>query len=507
MREFKLEKGHGFADYLLFVDGKAVGVLEAKPAGHTLTASRSRRRSTSRACRRRSQPRSSRCRSSTSPPATRRSSSTSSTPSRARAQSSRSTGRRRSRVAGRRHARRLGQAVRWVLHRRRRHQALVAPRAPAGDAAGRDARPLAEQGAGHRQPGAVPVRRPAARAHPDGDRARARRSWRSPTLYRLIKFGGARRVLFLVDRANLGEQAEKEFQGYRTPDDNRKFTELYNVQRLTSNTIGASSKVVITTIQRLYSMLKGEPDLDPEAEEQLAVRRRPGAARRSRCRSSTTAAIPPEFFDVIFIDECHRSHLLALAAGAGVLRRLPDRPDGDAGQAHLRLLRPEPRDGVRPRAGRGRRRQRGLRGLPDPHADHGAGLHHRGRAGHDGRATATGRRARCAGKPPTRTSPTTAERPRPRRRRQGPDPAHRPHVPRQAAAPRSSPAAPRCRRPSSSPRTTATPRTSSRSSARSSAGGTTSARRSPTRRRARSPPTSSRTSATATTRASPSPWT
>ena len=57
--------------------------------------------------------------------------------------------------------------------------------------------------------------------------------------YRLIKFGGARRVLFLVDRANLGEQAEKEFQGYRTPDDNRKFTELYNVQRLTSNTIGA----------------------------------------------------------------------------------------------------------------------------------------------------------------------------------------------------------------------------------------------------------------------------
>jgi integrase len=88
--------------------------------------------------------------------------------------------------------------------------------------------------------------------------------------YRLIKFGGARRVLFLVDRTNLGEQAEKEFQGFRTPDDNRKFTELYNVQRLTSNTIGASSKVVITTIQRLYSMLKGEPDFDPEAARELA---------------------------------------------------------------------------------------------------------------------------------------------------------------------------------------------------------------------------------------------
>jgi len=86
-------------------------------------------------------------------------------------------------------------------------------------------------------------------------------------VYRLIKYGGARRVLFLVDRSNLAEQAEKEFQGYRAPDVNRKFTELYNVQRLTSNTIMDSSRVVITTIQRVYSMLKGEPDLDPALEE------------------------------------------------------------------------------------------------------------------------------------------------------------------------------------------------------------------------------------------------
>jgi type I restriction enzyme, R subunit len=43
------------------------------------------------------------------------------------------------------------------------------------------------------------------------------------SIYRLIKFGGARRVLFLVDRTNLGNQAEKEFEGYRTPDDHRKF--------------------------------------------------------------------------------------------------------------------------------------------------------------------------------------------------------------------------------------------------------------------------------------------
>src|SRR6185503_13612484 len=125
------------------------------------------------------------------------------------------------------------------------------------------------------------------------------------SIYRLIKFGGARRVLFLVDRANLGEQAEKEFQGFRTPDDNRKFNELYNVQRLTSNTIGSSSKVVISTIQRLYSILKGEPELDPEAEEHSDLDG--GPEPKEPMPVVYNAAVPPEFFDVIFIDECHRS--------------------------------------------------------------------------------------------------------------------------------------------------------------------------------------------------------
>jgi type I restriction enzyme R subunit len=55
------------------------------------------------------------------------------------------------------------------------------------------------------------------------------------SIYRLVKHAGARRVLFLVDRANLGRQALREFQQCVTPDDGRKFTELYNVQRLTSN--------------------------------------------------------------------------------------------------------------------------------------------------------------------------------------------------------------------------------------------------------------------------------
>lgn len=76
--------------------------------------------------------------------------------------------------------------------------------------------------------------------------------------YRLIKHAGARRILFLVDRNNLGRQAYREFQGFDTPDDGRKFAELYNVQHLQSRHIDNVSRVCISTIQRVYSILKGE---------------------------------------------------------------------------------------------------------------------------------------------------------------------------------------------------------------------------------------------------------
>src|SRR5207237_6402790 len=121
------------------------------------------------------------------------------------------------------------------------------------------------------------------------------------SIYRVSVLGGARLVLLLVDRSNLGEQAEKEFQGFRTPDDNRKFTELYGVQRLASNTIGSSSKVVISTIQRLYSVLKGEPDLDPELEEHTPLDDGAGLSKEP-LPVVYNMAIPPEFFDIIFID-------------------------------------------------------------------------------------------------------------------------------------------------------------------------------------------------------------
>ena len=125
--------------------------------------------------------------------------------------------------------------------------------------------------------------------------------------YRLIKFGGAHRVLFLVDRGNLGRQAFKEFQAYTTPDDGRKFTELYNVARLTTNKIDPVSRVVITTIQRLYSILKGEPTYDEDLEEGSAFTGSGSAAVRQPPPVTYSPYVPPEFFDVMIIDECHRS--------------------------------------------------------------------------------------------------------------------------------------------------------------------------------------------------------
>lgn len=126
-------------------------------------------------------------------------------------------------------------------------------------------------------------------------------------VYRLIKHAGARRVLFLVDRGNLGRQAEGEFKNYVTPDDGRKFSELYNVQRLVANTIDPVSRVCISTIQRLYAMLRGE-DLKEEVDEHSGFE--VGAAMgkdKGPLPVVYNPFVPIEAFDFVVVDECHRS--------------------------------------------------------------------------------------------------------------------------------------------------------------------------------------------------------
>ena len=125
--------------------------------------------------------------------------------------------------------------------------------------------------------------------------------------YRLIRYGGADRVLFLVDRINLGEQARDEFRSYVTPDDGRKFSELYNIQLLRSNQIDPAAKVVITTIQRLYSILRGETEFDEALETESAFETQIRADDEPAKEVAYQPAVPIETFDFIFTDECHRS--------------------------------------------------------------------------------------------------------------------------------------------------------------------------------------------------------
>jgi type I restriction enzyme R subunit len=123
-------------------------------------------------------------------------------------------------------------------------------------------------------------------------------------IYRLLKFAGARCVLFLVDRGNLGDQTLKEFQQYTSPYNNFKFTEEYIIQRLTSNTLDTTARVCICTIQRMYSMLKGKElpeDLEEESVDKL------GGLFKQPEPIEYSPAIPIESFDVIVTDECHRS--------------------------------------------------------------------------------------------------------------------------------------------------------------------------------------------------------
>ncbi len=124
--------------------------------------------------------------------------------------------------------------------------------------------------------------------------------------YRLIKYADAKRILFLVDRNNLGKQTLNEFQQFVSPVNGYKFTEEYSVQHLKKNTIAPAAKVCITTIQRLYSMLKGEEDFQEENEEGSLFETE-NSLFKEPLPVVYNPKIPIEMFDFIVVDECHRS--------------------------------------------------------------------------------------------------------------------------------------------------------------------------------------------------------
>lgn len=117
--------------------------------------------------------------------------------------------------------------------------------------------------------------------------------------YRMLSYTPMRRVLFLVDRNNLGKQAEGEFGTFRLTENGEAFSTIFTVNRLRSSSIPSDSNVIISTIQRLFSFLKGdtiednEDDDENEPTEEVTLPPNPN--------------LPHDYFDMIIIDECHRS--------------------------------------------------------------------------------------------------------------------------------------------------------------------------------------------------------
>ena len=123
--------------------------------------------------------------------------------------------------------------------------------------------------------------------------------------YRLLKYGKMNRILFLVDTKGLGEQAEREFLAYKPTDDPRPFSQIYGVHRLKSSYIPDGVQICISTIQRMYSILKGE-ELNESAEE-ISFNEYVTADSKAPKEVVYNEKYPPEFFDCIIVDECHRS--------------------------------------------------------------------------------------------------------------------------------------------------------------------------------------------------------
>jgi type I restriction enzyme R subunit len=302
IRNFPLKTGHGFADYLLYVDGKAAGVIEAKKVGTTLTGVEIQSDKYKHGL-------------------------PDSLPAwfRPLPFCYQSTGietqftngldpEPRSRNVFSFHQ--PETLIQWLTgyDSQTTTGQVAEPQAPYGKPATLRARlknlpPLIEAGLWSAQIKAVKsLEESLAQNRPRSLIQMATGSGKTFTainfIYRLIKFAKAQRVLFLVDRGNLGKQTLKEFQQYNSPYNNFKFSEEYIIQRLTSNSLDGTARVCICTIQRLYSMLRGQ-ELSEEDDETSVQ----GLERifKEEPPIEYNSTIPIETFDFIITDECHRS--------------------------------------------------------------------------------------------------------------------------------------------------------------------------------------------------------
>jgi type I restriction enzyme R subunit len=288
IREFTLEKPHGRVDYLLFLNGQPAGVIEAKPEGTTLVEVEHQSGKYVEGLPAWMQP-----------PVYPLPFIYESTGTETRLTNGHDPDARSRRVST---FHRPETLIEWL------RQITDNPDLPTFRARLRAMPPLDERGLWGKQAEAIRnLEESLANDQPRSLIQMATGSGKTFTAanacYRLIKHADAKRVLFLVDRSNLGKQAKLEFDKFTIPETQRKFPAEYNVQHLIHNTIDTTSRVCISTIQRTFSILRGEEELDEEIDEHSAYELHLGEP----VEVTYNPHLPPDAFDVIIIDECHRS--------------------------------------------------------------------------------------------------------------------------------------------------------------------------------------------------------
>jgi type I restriction enzyme, R subunit len=288
VREFTLEKPHGRVDYLLFLNGQPAGVIEAKPEGTTLTEVEHQSGKYVAGLP-----------GWMKPPVYPLPFIYESTGAETRFTNGYDPDARSRRLFT---FHRPGTLAEWL------RQIAENQQLPTFRARLKSMPPLDERGLWGKQAEAIRnVERSLAEDRPRSLIQMATGSGKTFTAanlcYRLIKHADAKRILFLVDRSNLGKQAKLEFDKFTIQETQRKFPAEYNVQHLTSNTIDVTSRVCISTVQRIFSILKGDTELDQEVDEHSVYE----LPVTSPVEVSYNPVLPPDTFDVIIIDECHRS--------------------------------------------------------------------------------------------------------------------------------------------------------------------------------------------------------
>ena len=447
---------HGEADYLLYVDGKAIGVIEAKPIGHTLKGVEGQAASYSDGL-----------------PAT--------LPAWGRPLPFQyeSTGKvtqftnwlephARSREIFSFHQ---PASLRWLAEQQtplRKHLQSMPP--------------LPEAGLWPKQFTAlINLERSLKLAKPKALIQMATGSGKTFTAaniaYRLIRHGHARRVLFLVDRTNLGTQTLKEFQQFTPPAERHTFDKLYNTAFPRKNSFDPINSDVITTIQRLYSVLTNQPELAEDDEDRSAFESSgPGAFKKPPVPITYNPALPPEFFDAIIIDECHRSiysvwgdvlkYFDAFLIG---LTATPSKQTIGFFDQNL-VMQYTHAEAVADRVNVPYDVYQIRTQITSAGAKIDSGYY----VGK--RSRKTGPSIKSSSMPSTSTAPMTSTAPSSLKTKSAPSSKRS----RPNSSPKSSPAAPKSPKPSSSPKTIPTPTTSSGSSAKSLAAAMISARKSPT---------------------------